>query len=279
MPRGKLSIILAGVKFGTTFEDATFQSIVARSRIADQLISTEYPAMTEAEWLACTDPVLLLEFLQGKASDRKLRLYAVACFRGVWDSITNVSSQEAIQVLERYAEGQATAHELGQANWSAEAAIFDFDRRLERYEREQNGIRKGWLPLEDAIESPFVLTKEGNEISLDRASYIAAAIERATSESSFIDTQVDRSILDIHLIHDIFGNPFRPSSLKPAWLTPNVVGLANGIYDDRAFDRLPILADALEEAGCDDEEILLHCRRPGEHVRGCWVVDLLTGRK
>ncbi|VTR96240.1 Uncharacterized protein OS=Sorangium cellulosum (strain So ce56) GN=sce5710 PE=4 SV=1 [Gemmata massiliana] len=77
------------------------------------------------------------------------------------------------------------------------------------------------------------------------------------------------------LARDIFGDPFRPVTLDPAWLTSTVVALAEGIYADRAFDRLPILADALEEAGCGDPGVLSHCRGPGTHVRGCWVVDTL----
>jgi hypothetical protein len=68
-------------------------------------------------------------------------------------------------------------------------------------------------------------------------------------------------------------------SLNPCWLTLTVRQLAQAIYDDRAFDRLPILADALEDAGCDNADILNHCRQPGEHVRGCWVVDLLLGKE
>jgi hypothetical protein len=81
------------------------------------------------------------------------------------------------------------------------------------------------------------------------------------------------------LLRDIFGNPFRPVAVDPAWRTSNVTVLAQAIYDDRAFDRLPILADALEDAGCDNADILNHCRQPGEHVRGCWVVDLLLGKQ
>jgi hypothetical protein len=68
-----------------------------------------------------------------------------------------------------------------------------------------------------------------------------------------------------------------PSRLT--WNSSTVVSLAQSIYTDRTFDRLPILADALEDAGCTNQDILNHCRQPGEHVRGCWVVDLLTGRK
>jgi len=78
------------------------------------------------------------------------------------------------------------------------------------------------------------------------------------------------------------GNPFRPAPhIDPAWLAGNggtVPKLARAIYDERAFDRLPVLADALEDAGCTDADILTHCRSGGEHVRGCWVVDLLLGK-
>jgi hypothetical protein len=81
------------------------------------------------------------------------------------------------------------------------------------------------------------------------------------------------------LLRDIFGNPFRPTALNRAWQTSTVVALAQAIYTDRAFDRLPILADALEDAGCDNADILNHCRQGGEHVRGCWVVDLILEKK
>jgi hypothetical protein len=80
------------------------------------------------------------------------------------------------------------------------------------------------------------------------------------------------------IIRDIFGNPFRPVTVDPAWLTSTVVALATGIYTERAFDRMPILADALMDAGCANADVLNHCRSDGPHVRGCWVVDLLLGK-
>ncbi|MCE9568122.1 MAG: hypothetical protein K8U57_39470 [Planctomycetes bacterium] len=80
------------------------------------------------------------------------------------------------------------------------------------------------------------------------------------------------------LCRDIFGNPFRPVVADPAWLTTTVVALATGIYTDRAFDRMPILADALQDAGCDTPAVLNHCRADNIHVRGCWVVDLILGK-
>jgi hypothetical protein len=78
---------------------------------------------------------------------------------------------------------------------------------------------------------------------------------------------------------DIFANPFRPVTLAPSWQTETVVALATGIDADRAFDRMPVLADALEDAGCDYADVLSHCRGEGPHVRGCWVVDLMLGKE
>ncbi|OWK36375.1 hypothetical protein FRUB_08938 [Fimbriiglobus ruber] len=80
-------------------------------------------------------------------------------------------------------------------------------------------------------------------------------------------------------MRDILGNPFRPVSLDHCWQTPTVLSLAQGIYTDSAFDRLPILADALEEASCDNSELLNHCRSETVHMRGCWVIDLLLGKE
>ncbi|OAI51375.1 hypothetical protein AYO44_00775 [Planctomycetaceae bacterium SCGC AG-212-F19] len=81
------------------------------------------------------------------------------------------------------------------------------------------------------------------------------------------------------LLRDVFGNPFNHVTVDPAWRTANVTGLAEAIYTERAFDRMPILADALEDAGCTTPDVLNHCRQPGEHVRGCWVVDLVLGKE
>ena len=75
------------------------------------------------------------------------------------------------------------------------------------------------------------------------------------------------------------ANPFRPVTADPRWLTATAVALAQAIYEDRAFDRMPILADALEEAGCDDADVLTHLRGDGPHARGCWAVDLVLGKE
>jgi hypothetical protein len=79
-------------------------------------------------------------------------------------------------------------------------------------------------------------------------------------------------------LRDIIGSPFRFKLIESGWRTSNVLALTATIYEERAFDRLPILADALMDAGCADESILSHCRSDGPHVRGCWVVDLVLGK-
>src|SRR5205085_12433942 len=106
----------------------------------------------------------------------------------------------------------------------------------------------------------------------------SAAFWGAKSTASVMlhsDGRREEQLKQAALLRDIVGNPFRPVALDPAWRTAAVVGLAEAIYAGRAFDRLPILADALEDAGCDNPDVLAHCRGPGPHVRGCWVVDLI----
>ncbi len=92
---------------------------------------------------------------------------------------------------------------------------------------------------------------------------------------------VDQSQLAdrVRFIRDIFGNPFRPVAFSPRWRTQYAVAIAQKMYDERNFAAMPILADALEETGCDNIEVLTHCREPGTHVRGCWVVDLVLDRE
>ena len=96
--------------------------------------------------------------------------------------------------------------------------------------------------------------------------------DRLTWDTTFADQQR----LHANLLRDIFGNPFCPIAPASSWLTTDVLALARGIYEERAFDRMPILADALQDAGCDNDTVLAHCRDTSPtHVRGCWVVDLV----
>jgi hypothetical protein len=211
--------------------------------------------MTEAEWLACTDPRLQLVFLEGKATDRKARLFACGVGRCMLPYLGDERSRRVVEVAEKHADGLATGTELA----AAREAALDAKRGAASHIVSWLGDRFPWQAARMTVVSIQQVQTDGT--ARDWSSNVAA---RSRS-----------------LLHCVFGNPFKSSALDPSWLDWNgstVVKLAQGIYDDRAFDRLPVLADALEEAGCHDADILGHCRHPGPHVRGCWVVDLLTGR-
>jgi hypothetical protein len=201
--------------------------------------------MTEAEWLAATDPTPMLEALPGKASDRKFRLFACGYYRLIWHALNEQRNQRIVEICERYADGLVKRQALSGARhrgWNAAVTA------------------AAWVVAED---SAWWAAKRTTENFHYRDVFPREVWQRDQCE----------------LLRDVFGNPFRPVAVDPSWLTSTVVCLAEGIYQDRAFDRLPILADALMDAGCDNDDVLSHCRSDGPHVRGCWVVDLLTGRK
>jgi hypothetical protein len=210
--------------------------------------------MTEAEWLVSADPMPMLEFLEGKASDRKLRLLGVAIARESWDDLLDDRSRRAVEMAEEFADGKANASDLETAS---EAAC---DARDEQWDR--------W-PRND------------KQLDLSEVAYATASPSLCDWLIRPLEVYPFWRPLPTHcgLIRDIFGNPYKPVALDPSWRTEAVVGLAEGIYHDHAFDRMPVLADALEDAGCSHGDILNHCRGDGPHVKGCWVVDLLTGRK
>ncbi len=212
--------------------------------------------MTEVEWLTGTDPTSMLEFLQGKASDRKLRLFACACCRRIWRYLSDPRSKEAIERAEEFADGILTAVEL-QVMWDA-----------------------AWEATHHLHDAAFHASRAAawaTQASAGFASSESADAAIAATVCDPYDPEEDH-LYQASSLGCIFSNPFRPITLDPSWLTSTVLTLAQGIYAERAFDRLPILADALQDAGCENPDVLDHCRGPGPHVRGCWVVDMLTNR-
>jgi len=208
--------------------------------------------MTESDWLVCTDPQKMLEFLRGKASDRKLRLFACAFGRAVRES-EHLLGPSTVAIAERYADGLASDQEL------------EYERRKWARSPEERGpvAPSAYDGAWEAVD--WVIMGERLRVG-DPDCYGPPA-----------DAVLKRSVL---LLHDIFGSfPFHPITLDPSWLTPKVVALAQVIYGNHAFDRLPRLADALEEAGCDDAECLAHLRGPGPHGKGCWALDLVLGKE
>jgi hypothetical protein len=223
--------------------------------------------VTEAEWLACTDPQPMLGFLQGKASDRKLRLFAVACCRRIWNKLTLKPVRQAVETAEHYADGAVTDEELNQAH---RKGIVAFTGTLYRNVTKMAGnaawaikMRSMGLAVNTAHAPPFQI-ELFDELGKDE--FLKAFCPA--------------------LLRDIIGNPCRPVALDPAWRTATVTALAIAAYEERIMpagtldsQRLAILADALEDAGCTDEQILTHLRGPRPHVRGCWALDLLLGKE
>jgi hypothetical protein len=227
--------------------------------------------MTEAEWLACTDPKKILKRLQGRSSDRKLRLLACACCRAIWCYLTAPRSRGAIEVAERYADGLATDAELERAHVLACHAAQQTQGR--------GGGRRFDRPLLPAEAKGLYAAQTADP----HTPFLRGGL-------AWVGWDPEVQSTSPALLRELFGPlPFRPVPLDPAWLSwrrGTIPKLAQAIYEERDLPsghldhhRLAVLADALEDAGCDNADILSHCRSAGPHVRGCWVVDLLLGKE
>jgi hypothetical protein len=214
-------------------------------------------SMTEEQWLTSEEPQPMLEFLRGQTSDRKLRLFACACCRRFWDRL-EAASREAVEVAERYADG-----EVGEAVLQAA-----HDAAYARY-AEKAGV--DWDDIWGFVAALECAALAASHSPLDRLFF-----DGTHRAEVYHDTRLPAQAT---LVRDILGNPFRPVALDPEWRTDTLRILASQMYQSREFSSMPVLADALQDAGCTDRAILDHCRGPGPHCRGCWAVDLLTGRK
>jgi hypothetical protein len=234
--------------------------------------------MTEADWLACTEPEPLLEFCRGKANERKLRLFAAACCWRVSQFFKDERCFRAINLAERLAEKQAVADEIT----SLANELDGVPGSSVSADAGWNAVRWAIAPLADIFDVDDIDNVHLATAYWAAESVYADAVAQSTSPDAWRAARHRERCNQSDLLRDIFGNPFRPTlTIAPLWLGWNdrtVLRLAQAIYDERAFDRMPILADALEDAGCDNVDILSHCRDAGPHVRGCWVLDLLLGK-
>jgi hypothetical protein len=251
--------------------------------------------MTDAEWLACADPTPMLEFLRGKASDRKLRLFACGCCRRVWGLIRDERFRNALRAAELFADSMVTQEEMLEARGAAMPAFAHLhaDDEAPAAALSASGIpapKKSFSEhLVDAFADPWWEDEfdkgDPHAPAVVTARRAAWAVARAQGQQPLLNPSSGQEMerqAQGNLIRCIFGNPFRPSPpLPPAvllWNDTTVRCIAEGIYEERAFRRLPILADALLDAGCDNEELITHCRSEEPHVRGCWAVDLILGK-
>jgi hypothetical protein len=229
--------------------------------------------MNEAEWRACAEPQRMLEFLRGRASERKLRLFACACVRRVWHLLPDARSRRAVEVAERFADGEADAEMLRLAAIGAASVA-------------EAGVNAAATPAEQAAASAAFAALNATGDAARAADYCganaaSAAYHAATAADvpSAAAARAAERAAQARLLREVFGNPVRPARVHEGWLAwggGTVPRLGAAVYEERAFERLPILADALEDAGCSDAELLAHCRSGSGHVPGCWAVDLLT---
>jgi hypothetical protein len=247
--------------------------------------------MDELDWLTSPDPEALLGFIRGRVSDRKLQLLACACCRRVWHLPDfPPPSHHAVEVAEQYADGLVGEADLGEAARRAWAAYYPD----EADPREQMGFTataafaattgRGFEHTTPSGEVVRGETWEAVQYSLRHVLWVAGREEEGGRFEPERYRQFRCETAD--LMRCIVGNPFRPVTLDHSWRPSHVLTLARAAYEERLMpagilspDRLAVLADALEEAGCADSEVLSHLRGPGPHQRGCWALDWIRGAK
>ncbi|WP_238602698.1 hypothetical protein [Fimbriiglobus ruber] len=208
--------------------------------------------MTEEEWLAATEPTPLVAYVRGLATGRQLAMAAIALCRSDRDLMRPGYSRDGVAWSERVTDGEIASDDLGGLDPGADYLMGAAANRCR--------CVAGHAADGDLLRAHDSL-----------AEVVGILIDQDWDNARRLKRMAE-------VFRCIFGNPFRPITFNPSYLTPTVLSLAKGIYEDRAFDRMPVLADALQDAGCDNEDILTHCRGPGPHVRGCWVVDLCLGK-
>src|SRR5262245_43444030 len=168
--------------------------------------------------------------LNGRARERKLRLFNAACCRRIWNSLSG-GSRQAVALIERFADGEVSAARAIDA-WHTAVAAF-----------------AAW------------------NVSVANVAFVASNAARASADYAA------ECLAQCEVLRDLFDTLYWPATVAPSWRTPLITSMVRTIYDEHSFADLPILADALEEAGCEDEVILEHCRSRGLHARGCWPLD------
>jgi hypothetical protein len=233
--------------------------------------------MTELEWLECISPEEMLAFLGERASPRKKRLFACACVRRIWPLLTDESLRLAVKAAEQFADGKVSADVLAKARRKV--------KRLKTAPLLRRAVEAILPEKEPILLRPRDIREAPSVIDATRSARTAARALDARGEDDapapFEPIRPLAALDAVELVREIFGNPFRPVRIERNWLTwkDNLISrMARIIYGKRCFRNLPILADALEEAGCCEEELLSHCRKPVDHVRGCWAVDLCLGK-
>ncbi len=226
--------------------------------------------MDAHSWEQSRDLQKMVRAVDPQRYDRKLRLFAVACCWRVSDLLVDADARELLKLVEQLADGEAS--------WDA---IRQAESHVPFYPHAEGAVKI-------AAAVPDRASWRASADSYIRAAHTAeeAVVGRNTEPDSpdvrlrlYHSRGVERET-QLRILRDIVGNPFRPVAFDPAWRTSTAVALARQMYESREFSAMPILADALQDAGCEDEAILMHCRDANQpHVRGCWVCDLVLSKE
>jgi hypothetical protein len=250
--------------------------------------------MIESEWKLCKDPRQMLDWLRNsdKLTERKARLFAIAFCRCLWPRLTDEREQprKALEVAERYVEGAATEAELRQAHNAYHAEVYMLREAKSWWgQRVLEFLHKTFPSDHWAYDFPptsfdFAILGSVSRKAIKGVNVLAREVARLPDEfRGNRDLAIPENASELcHVFRDIFGNPFHPVAFDWTLLRWNdgLLGkLAQRIYDEKAWDLLPVLADALEEAGYTDQDALGHLRGPELHFRGCHVIDLLLNRE
>jgi hypothetical protein len=236
---------------------------------------------------------------QSKIPQRKLQLFACACCRRIWPLLVDERSHQAIETAEQYADGLVSKRVYHQAVAAARDASLHMTRPR---------IMVGeWTAAAQSRASEAVaLTLESDDPADEAATWAKEAIRAWATQapashapgaeqpsSLFVDpfhvahkqakispeaAWIAEGMAQCDLLRDIIGNPFKSATFSPAWRSPQAIALAQSMFRDRSFSGLPELAKCLEQAGCDNAEVLRHCRDTKEHARGCWALDFILGK-
>ena len=234
------------------------------------------PQVTEKQWLEATNIHELHLFWTAKKQYRKWRLFGVACCRRAMALTPDLRFEHLAECAEKFADGAI--------NWGGVKVVRKVMSSFRRELGDEFGPNEVKYATLDALDrasrlKPYDALGAVHEARHSFAARVCKGRERDFTRDEWDLAHNTEENEQMALAHDIFGNPFRHVSFSPEWRTSTVVSIARSMYDSRDFSPMPILADALQDAGCEHEDILAHCRDAnGTHVRGCWVVDLVLGK-
>lgn len=248
--------------------------------------------MTEKQWLECPDPRPMLEFLRktGCGSERKFRLFSCSCVRRVWSLLKDQRSKRAVEAAENFVDDPVAQEDMELAC----KAAYEAGKEIALNRKSKSGgatpeYFDGWRDLRAANAATQTGQYEAFRAAQTASDQASRAACLAAFHGNLPEGEEFERLLQEHrqfqadILRDIFGPlPFRSMYLEPSllvWMDGSIPSLAKVIYEDRAWEQMPRLTGALEDAGLDNQEILAHLRHEGQvHVRGCWCLDLILQR-